>query len=161
MGTVFTVEAQPRKSVDFAKFLGSVVFRQEEPWTAAEAFLCIISAAASCDGNLSPEEAEGILATLHRSALFKTAAGDELRQINTRVMDRLGRRGARAVSEACAALPEGLRLAVFAHAVDIVLSDGTFVQAEAEFLEQLMQLLFIAEDDAKKIAEVLDWKNRC
>jgi uncharacterized tellurite resistance protein B-like protein len=150
-----------RKPMDFKAFFGSVIFRQEEPWTAAEAFLGIITAAAAADGHLSPEESEQILNTIHRSKLFKNVNGDELRKINNTVADRIEKRKTRAVGEACAALPENLRLACFAHAVDIVLSDGTCVEAEAEFLDHLMEQLSIKQEDAEKIAHVLDMKNNC
>lgn len=155
------VAAEPRRSFDFTNFFTNVVARQEDVWTEAEAFLCVILAAASCDGNISPEESEQILGTLHRSRLFKDASGDELRRINSAVADRIARRGARALAEACSVLPEQLALPAFAQAVDVVLADGGFVRSEAEFLDGLMGLLRVSDADAMRIAEVLNIKNGC
>lgn len=155
------VSPEPRKNFDFGRFISVELFRQEEPWTAAQAFLCIIVGAASCDGNISPEESEQILSTIHRSRLFKQATGDELRAVNNVVMDRLTKRGRRAVADACTALPAELALAAFTQAVDVVLADGGFVRAEADYLDDLMRMLGISEPDAAKIAEVLSVKNAC
>jgi uncharacterized tellurite resistance protein B-like protein len=161
--SVFQVvgSSEPQKRFDIGTFFKSVVSRQEEAWTGAEAFLCIICAAAACDGTVSPEESEEILATIHRSRLYKDSSGDELRRVNSVVAERLARRGDKALIEACAALPRELSLPAFAHAVDIVLSDGGFVQAEAQFLNKLIELLSVDESEAKRIAEVMDIKNRC
>ena len=155
------VAAEPRKSFDFGRFISVELFRQEEPWTAAQAFLFIIIAAASCDGNIAPEESEQILSTIHRSRLFKEASGEELRNIHNVVVDRLGKRGDRALSDACTALPVEYALAAFAQAIDVVLADGGFVAAEADFLDRLMVLLNISDTDAAKIAEVMNIKNGC
>jgi tellurite resistance protein len=151
----------PRRSFDFKSFFTNIAMRQEESWTPAEAFLFIAVSAASSDGNISPEESEQILITMHRSRLFREASADELRRIHSVVGDRLAKRGERALVDACAALPPHLALPAFAVAVDIVLADGVFVRAEAEFLDQLMELLAISHDDAGKIAEVMNIKNGC
>ncbi len=151
----------PKRAFDFQSFFTNIVSRQEDAWTEAEAFLFIAIFAASCDGNVSPEESEQILATIHRSRLFRDANSEELRRINNVVADRLAKRGERALADACAALPPHLALSAFAMAVDIVLADGGFVRAEAEFLDRLMTLLNIAEADAAKIAEVMNIKNGC
>lgn len=152
---------QPKPPFDFGKFISVELFRQEEPWTAAQAFLCIIVAAAMCDGNISPEESEQILSTIHRSRLFKQASGDELRSINNVVADRLAKRGDRAVADACVSLPPEFSQAAFAQALDVILADGSFVRAEADFLDRLMSQLSISEADASKIAEVISIKNAC
>lgn len=155
------VAVEPKPPFDFRTFFTNVVARQEDAWTEAEAFLCIILAAASCDGNIAPEESEQILGTLHRSRLFKDASAEELRRVNSAVADRLTRRGPRALAEACSVLPEALALPAFAQAVDVVLADGGFVRSEAEFLDSLMGLLRLSETDAAKIAEVMNIKNGC
>lgn len=151
----------PKRTFDFQSFFTNIASRQEDTWTEAEAFLFIAISAASCDGNVAPEESEQILAMVHRSRLFRDANGDELRRINNAVADRFAKRGDRALPDACAALSSTLALPAFAMAVDIVLADGGFVRAEAEFLDRLMTLLNIAEGDAQKIAEVMNIKNGC
>lgn len=153
------VVSEPRRGFDFRSFFTNIAARNEDVWTEAEAFLFIIVAAASCDGHVSPEESEQILSTIHRSRLFKEANSEEMRRINSEVADRLAKRGERALAEACSALPKQYALPAFAQAVDVVLSDGGFVAAEAEFLDRLMGLLGIAESDASRIAEVLNIKN--
>ncbi len=152
---------RPKQSFDLTSFFKSVVFRQEEQWTPAEAFLCIITGAATADGVISPEENEEILVTLHRSRLFKSESGDKLREIGIRVADRLQRRGDHAVEDACALLPREFANSAFAHAVDIVMADGVYVRAEVDYLEKLVTWLGISHDDARKIVEVLDMKNCC
>lgn len=154
------VSPEPRKPFDIGKFFTTVI-KQEDPWTPAQAFLCIIVGAASCDGNISPEENGQILATIHRSLLFKEAKGEDLRAINNVVLDRISKRGRRAIADACTALPPDYARAAFAHAVDVVLADGGFVRAEADYLDDLMRMLGITEPDAAKIAEVLSIKNAC
>src|SRR5262245_25998146 len=131
MADIFRVVGEePKKRFDLASFFTSVVSRQEDPWTAAEAFLCILSAAAACDGNVSPEESQEILSTIHRSRLFRELRGDDLQRVNNIVADRLAKRRDAALAEACKALPDELALPAFAHAVDIVLADGSLVHAE-------------------------------
>jgi uncharacterized tellurite resistance protein B-like protein len=53
-----------------------------------------------------------------------------------------------------------MHLAVFAHCLDIALADGVLVPAEAEFLEKLIGLLTITEEEAKLITKVISLKNR-
>lgn len=149
------------KRFDITSFLTSIISRQEDPWTGAEAFLCIVTSAASCDGTISPEESEEILSMIHRARLFKNASGDELRKVNSAVADRLAKRGGRALAEACAALPDEFKLAAFAYSVDIVMADGGLVRAEADFLNQLTSLLGVPDDQARRIAEVMNIKNSC
>jgi len=152
---------EPKQHFNFGTFFTTVVLQKEDPWTPAQAFLCVLQAAAECDGSTSPDEINEILATLHRSRIFKEAGPEQTRQASKVVAERLSKRGHRALTEACAALKEQYALPVFAHAVDIVLADGGFVQAEADFLNELMRLLGINSTQAQQIAEVMNIKNGC
>ncbi len=145
---------EPKQRFNFGTFFTTVVMQQEDPWTPAQAFLCVLQAAAECDGAASPDEINEIISTLHRSRIFKEAGPEQTRQASKIVSERLSKRGRRAVAEACAVLREEYALPVFAHAVDIVLADGGFVQAEADYLNELMLSLGIENRQAQQIAEV-------
>jgi uncharacterized tellurite resistance protein B-like protein len=53
-----------------------------------------------------------------------------------------------------------MRLPVFAHCVDIILSDGNLAPVEADFLNRITAMLDLQADDAKRVMEVLLIKNR-
>jgi uncharacterized tellurite resistance protein B-like protein len=46
-------------------------------------------------------------------------------------------------------------LPVFAHCVDIVLSDGQLEESEAKFLQQIAELLDIEPANSRRVMEVL------
>lgn len=128
-------------------------------WTIPEAFLCLILSAAFADGRLAEQEQEEIRALARRSRTLKNLDQNELAQANRIVLKRRADRPDW-LSEACEALPKDMHLAVFAHCLDICLADGVLVSAEAEFLEKLIGILSISQDEAKLITKVISLKNR-
>jgi len=64
------------------------------------------------------------------------------------------------LEEACTALPSDMRLPVFSHCVDIILSDGNLAPIEADFLNRITAMLGLEAADAKQVMEVLLIKNR-
>jgi uncharacterized tellurite resistance protein B-like protein len=62
--------------------------------------------------------------------------------------------------EACESLPDDMRLPLFAHCVDIVLSDGLLVPPEVDFLDRVMTFMGIDPHDGQRVMEVLLIKNR-
>lgn len=128
-------------------------------WSIPEAFLCLILSAAFADGRIAEQEQEEIRALSRRSRTLKNLDQNELAQVNRVVLKRRSDRPDW-LAEACEALPKDMHLAVFAHCLDIALADGVLVPAEAEFLEKLIGLLSITEDEAKLITKVISLKNR-
>lgn len=128
-------------------------------WSIPEAFLCLILSAAFADGRIAEQEQEEIRALSRRSRTLKNLDQNELAQVNRVVLKRRADRPDW-LAEACEALPKDMHLAVFAHCLDIALADGVLVPAEAEFLEKLIGLLTITEEEAKLITKVISLKNR-
>jgi len=128
-------------------------------WTVGEAFLCLLLSAVSADGVYAREEQEEVKALLMRSRALKSLNQAQLAQANAVIQKRLAERK-NGLEEACAALPMDMRLPVFAHCVDIILSDGSLVPVEADFLNRVTTMLELSADDAKRVMEVLLVKNR-
>lgn len=128
-------------------------------WSIPEAFLCLILSSAFADGHIAEQEQEEIRALSRRSRTLKNLDQNELAQVNRVVLKRRADRPDW-LAEACEALPKDMHLAVFAHCLDITLADGVLVPAEAEFLEKLIGLLTITEEEAKLITKVISLKNR-
>jgi uncharacterized tellurite resistance protein B-like protein len=128
-------------------------------WSIPEAFLCLILSSAFADGRIAEQEQDEIRALSRRSRTLKNLDQNELAQVNRIVLKRRADRPDW-LEEACEALPKDMHLAVFAHCLDITLADGVLVSAEAEFLEKLIGLLNISEEEAKLITKVISLKNR-
>ena len=84
---------------------------------------------------------------------------NQLAHANAVIQKRLAERK-NGLEEACTALPGDMRLPVFAHCVDIILSDGNLAPVEADYLNRITAMLDLAADDAKRVMEVLLIKNR-
>ncbi len=128
-------------------------------WTIPQAFLCLLLSAAVADGNFSQEEKNEIQALCLRSRALKSLGANALAQANAEVAKRLKERP-KGLQEACETLPADMRMPVFAHCVDIILSDGELLQPEAEFLTKVSEYMSIAKADAQRIMEVMLIKNR-
>ena len=128
-------------------------------WSKEEAFLAVLFAAATCDGTLSGEEQEELLALVHRSRVLKVLSTDQLAAINVTIASRL-RDADTALRNACVALPEEMRLTAFAHALDLVLADGQISDDEADFLNTLILHMHLSGADVERIADVMLLKNR-
>lgn len=129
-----------------------------ETWTTPEAFVAILLAAVTCDGEIAAVEHEEILALVHRSRALKSLSSEQLAAINIKVANRL-RMEKEALGAACAALPEQMRLPVFAHALDLILADGELNIEEANCLNALIQYLNLDRSDVERIAGVISLKN--
>ncbi len=130
-----------------------------EAWSIPEAFLAILFVAVTCDGDLAAVEHEELLALAHRSRALKTLTVAQLAALNVRILERT-RRGEAVLSNACATLPDDMRLPAFAHAFDLVLADGELNEDEADFLNSLILGLDLHRDDVERIVTVIDLKNR-
>jgi uncharacterized tellurite resistance protein B-like protein len=128
-------------------------------WTIPEAFLGILLAAAYSDGSLSPEEVNEVRSLAQRTRTLKALSPNELAAANANVEKRLKDRPD-GLKQACETLPADMCLPVFAHCVDIILSDGELLKPEADFLQSLVPMLDIDPNNARRVMEVLLLKNQ-
>lgn len=132
----------------------------DDPWTIPEAFFCILFTAIACDGNVAHLEQEELLALAHRSRALKALTLTELGDVNASVVARMAARPNSALQEACAALPAEMTANVFAHALDLALSDGALAPSEATFLNDLIDALGLDAETVASIANVMVLKNQ-
>lgn len=144
---------------DFSRLLAPEAPRTQEGWSVPEAFVAVLLAAVTCDGDLAAIEHEELLALAHRSRALMSLTTKQLSEINVKVAARL-RDSDDAFVEACAAIPEEMRLSLFAHAMDLVLADGDLNQDEADFLNALILHLKLDREGVERVADVIMLKNR-
>ena len=142
---------------DWSRF--AAVEAAKPAWTPAQALFAVLFAAATCDGDVSVEEQETLIALVHRSRALKALDEEALGTLNIEVVRRLAAGRDEAVKAACAAMPKEMRLAAFAHALDIAIADGDVSAAEAGFLNGLILSLELAMPDVERVADVLLLKN--
>lgn len=123
-------------------------------WSIPEAFLGILFKAAMADGTFDEVEIAAIQTIAGRSRALTSMSPEDLARTNNSVNDKLRNRPD-ALKEACGTLPADMCLPVFAHCVDIILSDGQLLPAEAQFLAELTTLLDIEAANARRVMEVL------
>ena len=152
-------EAGQENMLDWSRLLASGAAPAHAAWTIPEAFLAILIAAASCDGEVAAVEREEIVAIVHRSRALKSLSSAQLNQLQDRVTTRLNEAEG-ALGEACAALPQDMRLSVFAHALDLVLADGELTEAEADFLNTITRNFGLDGDAVRNVADVMIIKNQ-
>ena len=128
-------------------------------WSAAEVFLCLLLSAAAADGSVCREEQTEINALACRSRALKSLTPAQLATANAAVAERLKTRRD-GLREACESLPMDMRLPIFAHCVDIVLSDGALLPIEADYLNRIASFMEIDPADGKRVLEVMLVKNR-
>lgn len=126
-----------------------------------EAYAAVAVAAISADGNVSDDEANRTALNLATVNIFRTYELREMGDVLNRVALLIQRRGPSTVLKAAKdTLTSAQAESAFFLAADLTLSDGTFGQAEREFLEQLKNTLAVNDSTALKIVEVVVIKNR-
>ncbi len=156
---IFQASAVEEKSPFNLERLADQFRYKKSDWTIPEAFLGILLSAAYADGDLSPEEVQEIKALAMKTRTLKALQPNELSNANRVVEERLKTR-ANGLQEACETLPADMCLPVFAHCVDIILADGELLKNEADFLQSLIPMLDIEQDNARRVMEVLLLKNQ-
>jgi uncharacterized tellurite resistance protein B-like protein len=152
--TIFEqVTVEVKSPFDVAKLADRFKHRNTD-WSIPEAFLGIFYAAASADGDFNTTEVETIRTLVARSRAMTAVSPQDLARADWAVNERMKNRP-NALQEACDTLPTDMRLPVFAHCVDIILSDGQLLTTEADFLYDLVKMLDVSPDDARRIMEVL------
>jgi uncharacterized tellurite resistance protein B-like protein len=130
-------------------------------WTIPEAYLALLFLAADADGNFVPEERLEIETTARRApALRALIARGEIGSHEQSALQKIAQNKQAALEEACATLPSDMVLSVFAHCVDLMMSDGDFSKVEQDWVEALYPKLGIPETHARRIVEVLALKAR-
>lgn len=147
--------------LDWGHLVDRGAMKPEPAWSAPEAYLCILMAAAACDNEVSFSEQDLIKLLAHRSRGLKSLADAQLAKLQAVIAERLTAGSDLALQAACSALPAELRLPTFAQALDIVLANADLSEVEARFLDALAQRLDLDPDDVRRIAEVILLKNRC
>ncbi len=126
-----------------------------------ESFAGVLIAASACDGHISEEEFNSLIAALLRMKLYQRTNEKEFRGVVNKLLGILKKKGPDVLAEACVEnLPEQLAKPAFANACNIVLADGSVEPEEKEFIDKLRGLLKIDEKTAKTIAQVMVIKNR-
>lgn len=158
---IFTAStSQPKSNTfDTEALKRSFSEQRSTDWTIGEAFMALHLSAVSADGRLSEEEHAELFALAKRSRVLKSMTQDQLAQTNNVVNQRLTERPD-GLQEACESLPHDMRLTVFAHCVDLVLSDGELHSAEADYLNKITAFLGLERSEAERIQQVLLIKNR-
>lgn len=126
-----------------------------------EAFAAIMLATVAADGHISDEEVDGFNAVVNRMKLFQVQSVAEHKAMMDKLLGLLKRNDASfLLSKGAEFLPAELRETAFAVAGDFVFADGSVEKEEMAVLEKLQATLGVAEQQALKILEVLEIKNR-
>jgi hypothetical protein len=129
--------------------------------TPQESFAGILLAASACDGHISEDEFNQLLAALFRMKLFERINEKQFNQVMNKLMGVLKKHGPDALADGCAeTLPSDLRKAAFANACNIVLADGILEDDEKEFINTLKDKLQLEANLAKTIPQVMILKNK-
>jgi uncharacterized tellurite resistance protein B-like protein len=151
---VFQTFAVEQKSAFDIEKLSDKFRHRNTGWTIPEAFLCVLISAAMADGSVNVSETSTIQTLAGRSRALSALSPSDLANANNVVNERMANRP-NALEEACATLPADMCLPVFAHCVDIILSDGELLQSEAQWLQALVPMLDLNPDEARRVMEVL------
>ena len=133
----------------------------QETLTVEQAFAGILFSVISVDGQVTSEETADFNATLQRAKLMRKVTNNEFNDM-MKVLQRLLRKsGPQDLVSACAEfLPKELANGTFAHACDLVFSDGEAAEEEQKLLDHIKKELKIPDSLAFKVGEVLMIKNR-
>ncbi len=136
-------------------------FGQEQPFGPQEGFAGVLLGAAACDGHIADEEVQGLFTIMGRMKLYQNLTSQKYSTMMDRLLGLLKRGGPeQLLDKAAPAVAPELRETAFANACDIVLADGVVDPSEKEFINNLMQKLGIAGDQAMTIVQVMVVKNK-
>lgn len=150
----------PQERFTVEKLANSYRYR-DTGWTIPQAYLALLFLSAGADGKFDPEERAEIEAIARRSPALRTLLeAGQLGPHEQAALQEIARDKENALNLACGTLSNEMVLSVFAHCVDLMLSDGEFHDAEKDFIEKLYPKLDISVDYARRILEVLLLKGR-
>ena len=157
--TLKVTESSPMAWFDLRELLEQFEKPRNLDWSIPEAFVCLLLSAAIANGDCSIEERAEIESLSRRSRALKSVSASQLAKANAIVCQRLDGHPD-GLREACESLPAEMRLPLFAHCIDIVLSDGLLAPSEVGFLNRIMTFMEIDPCDGRRVMEVLLIKNR-
>jgi len=159
IGVLFGEVSTTSQPVDFDRILKMSNVPGNHGWSIAEAYMCVLLDAVWADDDAVPEEKAYLSALVKRCQTLRGKSDNELARLNISVMDKR-KNQPHYLMNACNALPSDMHKTLFAHAIDIVMADGTLHPDEEAYLESLMDYMRIHPDDVRKIMEVMLDKNR-
>lgn len=126
-----------------------------------EAFAAVSLAAIAADGEITADEARGLITSLLRMKLFSNYNDKNMSAMFNKLSGIIKREGVEAlVTSSKEALPADLRETAFAVAADLTLADGLLAKGEKDILTKIQESLGVPEDKAVNIIEVMLIKNR-
>ena len=129
--------------------------------TVRDAAATVLVASIACDGALAPEESIRLNALVSSMRLYRDVSAEHLQHLIDAATNAVAQHGAEELLPACAAaIPEDLRAALFALAVELVFVDGRVAEREKRFVDALQAAFAIDEETAMKIVGVLLIKSR-
>ena len=129
--------------------------------TSDEAFLAIIFSAIAADDEINRDEMNLLLLTLSKFKGLSHISPVGFQNLIARFQKIIKQEGVGTlVNAAKDTLDSNLRETAFAHAVELVLSDGVFDPKEKIFLEKLQEAIKIPDELAEKIIDVILIMNR-
>ena len=127
----------------------------------AEAFAAVSLAAVAADGEITEEEARGLITSLLRMKLYEKFNDKQMSAMFNKLVGVIKRQGVDAlVTSSKEILPADLRETAFAVASDLTLADGVLAKGEKDILTKIQESLGVPEEKAANIIEVMLIKNR-
>ena len=132
-----------------------------EQLDARQSFIGLLLAMTAADGHLADEEIDEVNAVANRSKILQGWTEKQFIAGIHLAADIIRKEGLDALVSRCVAgLPAEHRNGTFAVLCDLACSDGYMESAEEQLLEKLQRALSISDDAARKVVEVISWKNR-
>lgn len=143
----------------FSNILGTNI-PQSTALTKEESFTGILLAMVAADGDISDEEAADFRSVVNKAKMIRNVSNADFSRIVDKLFKILKRDGANQLIDLSVEnLPSDIHLSTFAIAADLVFSDGTVENEEEQLLDRLKNKLYISDENAQKIVEVIVIKN--
>lgn len=129
--------------------------------TLRQAAATVLVAAVTSDDGVAPQERTRLIAQLSTMRIYRQASAEDLQAIMGAATAAVAQYGTEELLTACAtAIPEELRAAIFALAVELVFVDGRVTEREKRFVDALQAALEIDDATAMSVVRVLLIKSR-
>lgn len=134
-----------------------VKLKMSEP----EAFTAFAICAVKADGVVTPEEVAQMATTLARVRFYEGWSEGRISSFLNDITERFQQEGTEVVLKAAAAaLRPDLRPTAYAVAIDLIMSDHIVDDHEEIVLDKMKSYLGLADDEARRIFDVMAIKNR-